>query len=514
MLVEPPGTAGGLAIALFLGLALLAELKPVPLEEDDLSTVSLAFVFILAGVILFGWDAGVLIAAVSASAAQVAERKPLVRILFNTAVYSLSAFAAALPVLLLGPTAEHDPLAITLAALVGGAAFVAVNFAFISLAISFHQEIAGAPAAQGGAPARRAGVRHPGVPRRTCCRALGHRRAPARPHGRAALHGDAVPALVARVAPCDARLAHGQPHRDRQQPRVRDDARRGARPRDRDGDPDDALPRRRRRLQADQRRVRASARRPGARRGRGAPAPRRRTASAPSASVGTSSQCSSRAARRSRARTSRRSTAASPRPSSRTAPSRPSASGPRRSRTTPPTCRRSSARRTRRSTGRSRTARTVRARTARRSPRRPHRASSSGASSTRPACERPRTSFASSTRRTSTRAPTPSGSRSSSRRSRGGSGCDDQRVEQLKLAGRLHDLGKIAIPDRVLQKPGSLTLRGELPARAPPGARRVAPRRDGHPARSTSGSGTTTSTGTAPATRTGSRARRSRSARG
>src|SRR4029078_2180010 len=36
-------------------------------------------------------------------------------------------------------------------------------------------------------------------------------------------------------------------------------------------------------------------------------------------------------------------------------------------------------------------------------------------------------------------------------------GCDDQRVEQLKLAGRLHDLGKIAIPDRVLQKPGSLT---------------------------------------------------------
>ena len=36
-------------------------------------------------------------------------------------------------------------------------------------------------------------------------------------------------------------------------------------------------------------------------------------------------------------------------------------------------------------------------------------------------------------------------------------GCDDERVEQLKLAGRLHDLGKIAIPDSVLQKPGSLT---------------------------------------------------------
>ena len=36
-------------------------------------------------------------------------------------------------------------------------------------------------------------------------------------------------------------------------------------------------------------------------------------------------------------------------------------------------------------------------------------------------------------------------------------GLDDDHVEQLKLAGRLHDLGKIAVPDRVLQKPGALT---------------------------------------------------------
>jgi diguanylate cyclase (GGDEF)-like protein len=139
--LAPPGLAEALAVALFLGLALLAELKPVPLEEDDLSTVSLAFVFILAGVILFGWEAGVLIAAVSAFAAQLAERKPLVRTGFNTAVYALSAFAAALPLFVARSGVEYDPVAITLAALVGGAAFVAVNFAFISLAISFHQRV-------------------------------------------------------------------------------------------------------------------------------------------------------------------------------------------------------------------------------------------------------------------------------------------------------------------------------------------------------------------------------------
>ena len=139
--LHPPGVAEGLAVLLFLALALLAELKPVPLEEDDLSTVSLAFVFILASVILFGWEEAVLVAAISAFVAQVIERKPLIRTAFNTAVYSLSAFAAAIPVFVLGPAIGRDPVTITLDALLGGAAFVAVNFAFISLAISFHQRM-------------------------------------------------------------------------------------------------------------------------------------------------------------------------------------------------------------------------------------------------------------------------------------------------------------------------------------------------------------------------------------
>jgi hypothetical protein len=137
--LDRPGVGQAIAVLLFLALALLAELKPVPLEADDLSTVSLAFVFILAGVILFGWEYGVTIATVSALAAQVVERKPLLRTAFNTAVYAVSAFAAALPVLLLGGGTESDPVAITVYALSGGAAFVAVNFAFISVAISYHQ---------------------------------------------------------------------------------------------------------------------------------------------------------------------------------------------------------------------------------------------------------------------------------------------------------------------------------------------------------------------------------------
>ncbi len=139
--LAPPDAEQALAIILFLTLALLAELKPVPIEEEGMSSVSLAFVFILSSVILFGWEYGILISTVSALVAQLVERKPLDRTAFNTAVYTLSAFAAALPVIALGDTPSHDAVVITAFALWGGAAFVAANFLCISLAISFHQEI-------------------------------------------------------------------------------------------------------------------------------------------------------------------------------------------------------------------------------------------------------------------------------------------------------------------------------------------------------------------------------------
>ena len=58
-------------------------------------------------------------------------------------------------------------------------------------------------------------------------------------------------------------------------------------------------------------------------------------------------------------------------------------------------------------------------------------------------------------------------------------GLDEETVEQVRLAGLLHDLGKIAIPDRILQKPGKLdpdelrdharARRARLPAARGPG---------------------------------------------
>ena len=167
------------------------------------------------------------------------------------------------------------------------------------------------------------------------------------------------------------------------------------------------LPRRRRRLQADQRHLRASARRPGARRGRASCSARAdATASAPSASAATSSQCVL-ALRRDAARTPRR--GALPRhlgaPSSRTAPPRRSASGIATFPEQAAGRRRARARRRQRALlGEAARQEPLLRSTARRSPRRHAPDELERRVEHRRGCVRRRTSSASSTRRTSTRA--------------------------------------------------------------------------------------------------------------
>ncbi|MDH5281039.1 MAG: hypothetical protein OEW52_07810, partial [Thermoleophilia bacterium] len=97
-----PGAAEALALAVFFGLALLAELRPVALDEDGRGSVSLGFVFILAALILLGVGAGVVIAMASSLVAQLIDRKPLVRTVYNSSAYTLAAFAAGVHLLVLG----------------------------------------------------------------------------------------------------------------------------------------------------------------------------------------------------------------------------------------------------------------------------------------------------------------------------------------------------------------------------------------------------------------------------
>src|SRR5262249_32860349 len=48
-------------VAAFFGASLLADRFPVPVDDLDANGVSLAFVFGLSAIVLFGWAAGVLV---------------------------------------------------------------------------------------------------------------------------------------------------------------------------------------------------------------------------------------------------------------------------------------------------------------------------------------------------------------------------------------------------------------------------------------------------------------------
>jgi diguanylate cyclase (GGDEF)-like protein/putative nucleotidyltransferase with HDIG domain len=93
------GHAAGDVVALgglLLGM-ILAERFPVPVEGVDAGGVSLGFVFVLAAILLFGWEAAVIVAA-AGQITQVIGHRPPLRIAYNVSMFALAALAAGLVV--------------------------------------------------------------------------------------------------------------------------------------------------------------------------------------------------------------------------------------------------------------------------------------------------------------------------------------------------------------------------------------------------------------------------------
>jgi diguanylate cyclase (GGDEF)-like protein len=94
-----PRSARDLAelLALFVVMA-LAERFPVQVEGMGASGVTLGFVFSVSTIVLLGWPAGVIVAAGAPTLVQILQRRPPLRIAYNGSMFALSALAAGIAV--------------------------------------------------------------------------------------------------------------------------------------------------------------------------------------------------------------------------------------------------------------------------------------------------------------------------------------------------------------------------------------------------------------------------------
>ena len=114
--------------------ATLAERFPVPINvESGGGVVSLTFVFAVAAIVLYGWAAGALLLLVATGAIHLAQHRPLERIAFNVAVLAIVALAAGA---LIAPINGDTVGGLVARVLTAATADSVVNILFISGAIA------------------------------------------------------------------------------------------------------------------------------------------------------------------------------------------------------------------------------------------------------------------------------------------------------------------------------------------------------------------------------------------
>jgi diguanylate cyclase (GGDEF)-like protein/putative nucleotidyltransferase with HDIG domain len=83
-----------IGLAALLSASALADRFPVPVEGIDTGGVSLSFVFGVASIVLFGWAAGLVVVFLAPAITQLLEHRPGMRVAYNVSVLALAATAA------------------------------------------------------------------------------------------------------------------------------------------------------------------------------------------------------------------------------------------------------------------------------------------------------------------------------------------------------------------------------------------------------------------------------------
>jgi diguanylate cyclase (GGDEF)-like protein/putative nucleotidyltransferase with HDIG domain len=92
--VTPHKATTLLGLAALLSASTLADRFPVPVEGVNTGGVSLSFVFGVASIVLFGWAAGLLVVFLAPAITQLLEHRPPMRVAYNVSVLALAATAA------------------------------------------------------------------------------------------------------------------------------------------------------------------------------------------------------------------------------------------------------------------------------------------------------------------------------------------------------------------------------------------------------------------------------------
>ncbi|MDX6397231.1 MAG: hypothetical protein QOJ43_639 [Gaiellaceae bacterium] len=130
--VSPPNLATLAGIAGLLAASTLAERYPVPLDGIDTGGVSLGFVFCTASIVLYGWEAGVIVG-FAAPIMQLLEHRPPVRVAYNASVLSIAAVVAGGAI---APLRGHDAALLFAQIVVAALAHFGINLILISLVVS------------------------------------------------------------------------------------------------------------------------------------------------------------------------------------------------------------------------------------------------------------------------------------------------------------------------------------------------------------------------------------------
>jgi diguanylate cyclase (GGDEF)-like protein len=122
--------AGPLAL---VAASTVASRYPVPIEGAESGGVTLSFVFGTSGIVLFGWDAGILVALAAPATMQLIEHRPLERVAYNASVFAIGAAAAAG---LVGLVQGSGTPALIAEVLVAATAQYTVNLVLVSGAVA------------------------------------------------------------------------------------------------------------------------------------------------------------------------------------------------------------------------------------------------------------------------------------------------------------------------------------------------------------------------------------------